>query len=758
MADSFRSPPESARSVPAGPSTAEQRVDVLASYFENLDESRGDSETRKREAGLQQNLAHKRLGVASSLFLALRAKHPPTAAHSLRTSLACSSWAASLGMPEALRDALEIAALLHDVGKIGVPDYILMKPGRLMGEELLSMDRHRQLGQEILTACCDSPAVLEVIRYSGAWFDGSREGYDRAGHELPLGTRMLSIADAYDSMTTDHVYRRALSRERAIAELFAFAGTQFDPRLVREFAKLAITDGLGLNSALARRWLKEIQPEETQVYLRSVESQPIAPASPPSRVSDDFYTRLLDSMHDGVFFVSRDLRVLHWNRAAERLTGIRGPALLDKQFVPSVLQMCQESGEPIQDYECPVANAIVTGVQTLNRVKIAGRNNQPVLINLHLVPIPGALQESKGAAVILHDASSQVSLEERVQKLHERATQDPLTKVANRAEFDRVLAEFVDTHLHAGVPCSLIICDIDHFKKINDVHGHQAGDEALISFAATLRQFVATGDLVARYGGEEFVMLCASCDNATATERAEEIRKTIATTPQSMLAGRCITVSFGVTEIQGGDTPETMLRRADRALLQAKDTGRNKVVQLGSGLNEPPAVRERRKSWLAGLFTSGSGEDLTVRRELVTSVPLKIAAEKLKGFISDHHAEIVEVAENKATIKIDGPNSPLQRRQSDRAIPFMIRLEFQEVRFHPNGLPNSWALQTSIRVELSPARKRDRRRRDVEERSSQLLFSLKSYFMAQNAQPRRRTSDPEPPGQHNPDHPLTDES
>ena len=88
---------------------------------------------------------------------------------------------------------------------------------------------------------------------------------------------------------------------------------------------------------------------------------------------------------------------------------------------------------------------------------------------------------------------------------------------------------------------------------------------------------------MARYGGEEFVVLCADCNNAAAAKRAEQMRKRLAEMHHPSLKGRRITASFGVTELQPGDTPETMLRRADRGLLQAKDQGRNQVMQLGDG-------------------------------------------------------------------------------------------------------------------------------------------------------------------------------
>ena len=132
-----------------------------------------------------------------------------------------------------------------------------------------------------------------------------------------------------------------------------------------------------------------------------------------------------------------------------------------------------------------------------------------------------------GAILLFHDASSETSLEQRCQSLHEKATKDPLTQVANRAEFDRVHEMFVAAHQQQQVPCSLMMCDLDRFKLVNDTYGHQAGDDAIKSLASLLKSSCRPGDLVARYGGEEFVMLCADCDNAAAARRAEQIRKAL---------------------------------------------------------------------------------------------------------------------------------------------------------------------------------------------------------------------------------------
>ena len=160
-----------------------------------------------------------------------------------------------------------------------------------------------------------------------------------------------------------------------------------------------------------------------------------------------------------------------------------------------------------------------------------------------------------------------------------------------------------------GGPCfSLIICDIDHFKRVNDVHGHPAGDEALISFAIVLSVNSRDDDLVSRDGGEEFLVLAAKCDNATAAGRAETMRQAVENTPISSLGGEVVTASFGVTEFQAGDMHETVLSRADRTLLKAKDNGRNRVIQLGSGSLAIPRQSAPKRGWKVGSIRKAKRE------------------------------------------------------------------------------------------------------------------------------------------------------
>jgi diguanylate cyclase (GGDEF)-like protein len=673
------------------------------------------------DEAVDDRLVQARLGMAASLFAALQCKNAALAGHALRVALTCSAWATKLELPEAERDAVEVAALLHDVGMIGAPDGILLKPAPLDDNEAAVVARSRKMSLEILRRSCASPTILEIVENVPAWYD--------AGRQLPLGARMIAIAEAFDAMTTDHVYRPARSQERAIAELFECSGAQFDPELVVQFDEFRRGDLTAMQWETAHRWLRLLDP--TAAHSCWELNCNLLPPTEPA-VDAMFQDRLLDNMHDAVVFIDAAGRVVSWNRGAERLTGIPAAGVRGQMWQPDLLGLADEQGRSIREPECPVHTAIRCGAQSLRRLTIVGRGEQPVAVDVHAMPVVDQQGVTQGAVLLFHDASSELSLEQQCQLLHEKATKDPLTQVANRAEFDRVHEMFVAAHQQQHVPCSLLMCDLDHFKQVNDRYGHQAGDDAIKSLAALLRNSSRPGDLVARYGGEEFVILCADCNNASAACRAEQIRKSLGQLAQPKMNGRSITVSFGVTEIQPGDTPETMLRRADRALLTAKGNGRNTVVQLGGGSGGETGEGEMgSRTWS---FNSAQPGEL-FEQDLVTPVPVKIAVEKLRGFVADHQARIVAVDENLVRLEIDAKPASRLRRLTDRPVTLSIDVRLEEERVQKGreeGTPatNTCPTRTKIKIAIGPSRSRDRRRDDLMAHAREILMSFRSYMMA----------------------------
>lgn len=170
-------------------------------------------------------------------------------------------------------------------------------------------------------------------------------------------------------------------------------------------------------------------------------------------------------------------------------------------------------------------------------------------------------------------------LQQKQRQLAELAITDPLTGLFNRREFMQQLTAELERAGRYGHPVVLLMCDLDHFKQVNDSYGHQAGDQVLQSFARTLRDQLRQGDLVARYGGEEFIALLPETSLEASLVSAERIRLAVAALPVDTTSGPVsLTVSIGCAEFpRNGATGETVLAAADRALYRAKEAGRNRI-------------------------------------------------------------------------------------------------------------------------------------------------------------------------------------
>ncbi len=160
-----------------------------------------------------------------------------------------------------------------------------------------------------------------------------------------------------------------------------------------------------------------------------------------------------------------------------------------------------------------------------------------------------------------------------------RGMEDPLTGLGNRRAYQKRIEEELSRHDRYDTPLALIVCDLDHFKQINDTHGHLAGDRVLRVVAQLLLRLTRKSDFVGRYGGEEFVVLLPNTTDETAHLVAEKLRSSLEKLPFES-GGRkiAVTMSMGLTHARKGDTAESLFKRADELLYQAKKSGRNRVV------------------------------------------------------------------------------------------------------------------------------------------------------------------------------------
>ncbi|MCI0839650.1 MAG: diguanylate cyclase [Chloroflexi bacterium] len=187
--------------------------------------------------------------VVASLTSALRAKDPQTKDHAERCSWYTGELAAELGLSDVEVSVLRVASLLHDIGKIVVPDEILLKPGPLTAAETKRMRRHPADGANTLSNVPTAADAVPVILHHHERFDGTGYPHGLSGDDIPIGARILLVADAFDAMTEDRPYRKAMPVADAIEELKRFSGTQFDPTVVEAF--LAVLKRTGRDSSEA---------------------------------------------------------------------------------------------------------------------------------------------------------------------------------------------------------------------------------------------------------------------------------------------------------------------------------------------------------------------------------------------------------------------------------------------------------------------------------------------------------------------------
>jgi putative two-component system response regulator len=181
------------------------------------------------------------LSTVKSLVSAIDAKDEYTRHHSTRVTEFTLKIAAKMGFSEKELGDLELASLLHDVGKIAVPESVLNKPGKLTDAEFMLIKEHPARGEAILRPVIELKEMARVVRAHHERYDGSGYPDKLKGREIPLGARIMAIADTYDSITSERPYRKAASHRYAVKEIISCSGTQFDPEVVEHFLEIAGT-------------------------------------------------------------------------------------------------------------------------------------------------------------------------------------------------------------------------------------------------------------------------------------------------------------------------------------------------------------------------------------------------------------------------------------------------------------------------------------------------------------------------------------
>lgn len=283
---------------------------------------------------------------------------------------------------------------------------------------------------------------------------------------------------------------------------------------------------------------------------------------------------LLASLGEGVYGCDMAGRCIFINPAALRMLGLNEDDVMGQnQHLP--FHHHRPDGQVYPEAECPIHLTLLDGEVRRCEEWFFRADGSGFPVDLVVTPLREGRQHS-GAIVAFSDITRRKAMDEKLLHL---ATTDTLTGLANRRHFLAQVAQEADRIRRFGSPAALLMLDLDHFKNVNDQHGHAAGDAVLEAFAQAVQASLRKTDWAGRMGGEEFAILLPETAPDAARNFAERLRQTVAALPiayENMTLG--VTVSIGVTSLSPADlAPEDALRRADQAMYQAKAGGRNRV-------------------------------------------------------------------------------------------------------------------------------------------------------------------------------------
>jgi diguanylate cyclase (GGDEF)-like protein/putative nucleotidyltransferase with HDIG domain len=561
------------------------------------------------------------------LARAIQAKDAAGSRHIERVQHYAVSLARRLELSELDTQAVETAALLHDIGKLAVPEHILSKPGPLSADERRKMQIHAHVGAEIVDAVAFPCPVAPLIRSHHERWDGT--GYPAGLHaeHIPIGARILAVVDTFDAVTSDRPYRRAVSQEAALEILESEAGKGLDPTLVKLFAEILPSLSPPSEEESARKWdrTEASRTELSEDRGRRTTSNAFAEIAQANRESYTLY-EIAQAMGGSISLTetmsligSRLSTLVPFSSCALFVRG-DGDTIRCRFASGLGAQLLEDatitSGLGLSGWVMRHGRPLVNGLAVVE-LHAAGHANVGTELESALV-CPLSVGEDVIGAIAVYHVQAGCYTEDHRRVLEEvsrqaaavvqnvlvfeqacdNAMRDSLTGLANTRALQSHVTREIDRAGRAGSQFSLVLLDLDEFKDINDVHGHLSGDRALQEVASALRETTRTYDVCVRYGGDEFVVLLASSGRAEAEQQRRRLQEAVSAIQFETASGELVSlnVSAGAAVYpDDGETYERLLARADRRMYRDKAERKSPrtlgVVDIAPHLED---ARERR--------------------------------------------------------------------------------------------------------------------------------------------------------------------
>ena len=539
------------------------------------------------------------LATVEALATAIDARDQVGMGHVRRTQIYALGLGEVLMLSDKEIDALNIGALLHDIGKLAIPDHILNKPGKLTPAELEKTKIHPAVGAAILDRVDFEYPVVPTVKYHHESWDGSGYPEGLRGEQIPITARILAVADAYDTLRGARPYRPPVGREEARRVLLNGAGIQFDPKIVdvflrnlREFESRVEAAGLGYMRDDSEQDASQSPADGSKGYVDQIKRAnrevftlyELARIFTASLNLDDTLTLFARKIRELVPFDTCAIFLIddggfesravytegkHATVLKDRLIrpgdGATGFALKKRQPVINVnpnLDFSFGHQEFVDEYTAIASLPLVANERLLGAVTLYSCS----------------LSRYEDEHVRLLETVSRMAADALLKSLYyaeteSRALTDPMTGLPNARSLQMQFEKEIARATRKGTGFQVLMLDLDGFKAVNDTYGHKVGDQLLKGISKVMLGQLREYDFLARYAGDEFVAIIPDTENRSVNELCSRIERAVENYELQVGNGHVakVGVSLGAASFpQSGESLDQIIIAADKAMYRIK--------------------------------------------------------------------------------------------------------------------------------------------------------------------------------------------
>ena len=595
-------------------------------WFDTKEKHREELATLQKR-GLE-NLAALHQRTLETLAVAINGRDRTTQMHLRRVQFYVRAVGAELKLSNEELEHLNVAALLHDIGKLAIPDHILLKPGPLSPEEWEKMKTHSVSGAEMLARMNFPEAVLEIVASHHEKWDGTGYPHGLKAEQIPIGARILSAVDCLDALASERPYRAALTIDMAMARVSREERRSFDPQVVsvlqRRYAELerlawgevtnqaagdvldTPANDLGKLSATLNAEAKgapnPILDPIVSARQETHRLQTLAAALTHSLGASEVTTAIHEHVKHMIAHDTLAIYVTRENKLEPiEIVGESGhlfsrePFPVEKGLSGRVIQHKTSilNGDPCMEFGFKNDSAVVYKLQSALAVLLTGPKGMLGVITLYQ---KDRRSFNRDHLRLLEAVSQQVApaIESalRYHDTEKMAATDHLTGVPNARSLELHLHRELSRAQREETTVGVLVCDLNGFKAVNDRFGHLKGNEVLQMVAKGLQEICRKSDYVARLGGDEFVIVSPGLREDLNVSYVERLQNVARAAGWSVCNEQCLSMAVGtaIYPLDGADA-EVLLAEADRRMYGTKPQ-----VSRRLGPNSGEAIVEHRVS------------------------------------------------------------------------------------------------------------------------------------------------------------------